>query len=608
MQHGSADAAGPHPAGHGKPLAGGKRRHKTNVMGLWDGEYIEGIEDRPDAVAYVPRAIQQVQIPTPVRLPAVFGKIENIGYATAFARLMIIMAAQKVARSESGRLGVGKTDITKTGHLADKIKQLRRIQPLIERVQGMSGMQPGLMDVENRVVVVEILKVIACLGKHGLLKALMLFRGHGCEGLRRQVHVFAAVIKTQVPGCPLLQDLVNFFCAGPVQNIRYMQITVALECQPQGLGVQPLCQTEFHLFRPSGPGPCHRWRLLLQRQIGYKASPMNNKPPETPPMTPADAWSTYWDKGALHSCPSAFGANYDDEISAFWVGFFSGLPDNASIIDIGTGNGGIAFLARDVGQQTGKHFRVTGIDAATISPAVAARHHGIAMDGVSFQSQVPAEATGFPDASLDAVVSQYAIEYSDTGASLAEAARILKPSGRLALLMHHSESAAADATRTELAAFDFMAGQAPLLSCATWLVDHLLASGPDPDPMLLMQDTVAATQVAHFGRLRDSLVAYAGKHPDAGFVRDLALRISGILQHIPTTGGIVARQNLQHLAREMAAHRSRLQAMIDACHSQADIEHLKIMLQDNGLSCQHCEKLYRNQQDLMGWTIVAQRG
>jgi SAM-dependent methyltransferase len=319
---------------------------------------------------------------------------------------------------------------------------------------------------------------------------------------------------------------------------------------------------------------------------------MKNMPDETPVMAPADAWSTYWEKGALHSCPSAFGANYNDEISAFWVSFFAALPPHATILDIGTGNGSIAFLARDVGQQYGKHFQVTGIDAAAISPAAAARQHGIATDGVTFHSHVPAENTGYADASVDAVASQYAIEYSNLVASLAEVNRILKPGARLALLIHHSDSAAATATRAELAA---------------WLVGHLLASGPDPDPMLLMHDPAAAEQVARFGQLRDSLIAYAGNHRDAGFVRDLALRISGILQQIPTTGGTIARHNLQQLAREMAAHQSRLQAMLAACHSQQDIERFTALLQQNALHCERCEKLYRNQQHLMGWVVVARR-
>jgi methylase of polypeptide subunit release factors len=59
------------------------------------------------------------------------------------------------------------------------------------------------------------------------------------------------------------------------------------------------------------------------------------------------------------------------------VNFFQNLPDNASILDIGTGNGAVAFLARDARDSLKRQFHVEGIDAAVIHPAAAAGCHGM---------------------------------------------------------------------------------------------------------------------------------------------------------------------------------------------------------------------------------------
>jgi hypothetical protein len=40
----------------------------------------------------------------------------------------------------------------------------------------------------------------------------------------------------------------------------------------------------------------------------------------------ATAWSRYWARGALHSCPNAFSGNYGEEIRALWVEFFAAQP------------------------------------------------------------------------------------------------------------------------------------------------------------------------------------------------------------------------------------------------------------------------------------------
>lgn len=147
----------------------------------------------------------------------------------------------------------------------------------------------------------------------------------------------------------------------------------------------------------------------------------------------AAAWSRYWARGALHSCPNAFSGNYGEEIRALWVEFFAAQPSGARVLDIGTGNGAIALIARDVAHDSGCAFEIEAIDSAEIIPERAAAAYGLATQGIVFRAGVDVESTGYPDAWFDAVSSQFALEYTRLGASLPELARVMKPgSGRCA--------------------------------------------------------------------------------------------------------------------------------------------------------------------------------
>ncbi len=98
-----------------------------------------------------------------------------------------------------------------------------------------------------------------------------------------------------------------------------------------------------------------------------------------------------------------------------------GLPPGATVLDLACGTGDLASLARRLGQ------RALGADFS--AGMLAARHPGVAA--------VRADASRLPfsDAAVDGVVCGFALRnFTDLAASLAEAARVLRPGGRLALL------------------------------------------------------------------------------------------------------------------------------------------------------------------------------
>jgi arsenite methyltransferase len=107
------------------------------------------------------------------------------------------------------------------------------------------------------------------------------------------------------------------------------------------------------------------------------------------------------------------------------------ITPGETVVDLGSGSGTDSFLAA---RQTGESGRVLGIDMTSAQLAKARRlasEHGIA--NVEF-IEAHIEQLPLPHASADLVISNGVINLApDKTAVFAEAARVLRPGGRLAL-------------------------------------------------------------------------------------------------------------------------------------------------------------------------------
>ena len=109
-----------------------------------------------------------------------------------------------------------------------------------------------------------------------------------------------------------------------------------------------------------------------------------------------------------------------------------GLRPGEDVLDIGSGPG---FLACEMSAQVGPGGSVTGVDPSPSMLSLARGRAGVA--GSAPVEFTPGEATALPcaAASFDAVTSTQVYEYvEDVPAALAEAARVLRPGGRLLVL------------------------------------------------------------------------------------------------------------------------------------------------------------------------------
>jgi SAM-dependent methyltransferase len=161
-------------------------------------------------------------------------------------------------------------------------------------------------------------------------------------------------------------------------------------------------------------------------------------------------WETYYRSGALASCPVGPGIGCTHELRDVWVQFFSGLPDGARILDVGTGNGAIALLALQTAIAGGRHYEVHGTDLAQIDPVHDVKDGAQLFADIRFHPLVATEHLPFEASSFDAVSGQYALEYTTIDQALREIRRVLKPGAIAQFVLHHAESIVAQKARQTL--------------------------------------------------------------------------------------------------------------------------------------------------------------
>lgn len=150
-------------------------------------------------------------------------------------------------------------------------------------------------------------------------------------------------------------------------------------------------------------------------------------------------WESYYRSGGLATCPTAADGSYDQEVRSSWEQFFGDLAPGTRILDVGTGNGAIVLIAKEVADRFEKGFDIHGSDLAAIDPIRDVSQGRERFRGVTFHPETATESLPFEDGSFGAITGQYALEYMGEDA-IGELHRVLGPGGRAQFILHHADS------------------------------------------------------------------------------------------------------------------------------------------------------------------------
>ncbi|MCL6684624.1 class I SAM-dependent methyltransferase [Sphingomonas alba] len=317
-------------------------------------------------------------------------------------------------------------------------------------------------------------------------------------------------------------------------------------------------------------------------------------------MDERKAWDLFWSYDRLASFGTGRGAgNYGQAIASGWRDFFAALPVGARVMDLATGNGAIAVMAVEAGD----NLDVTGADLASVRPAAFVSKGKSALAKIRFLSDTPAEDLPLDGGSFDAVVSQYGIEYSDLERSVPEAVRILAPGGRLRFACHAAEGSVAADTKRAIKDADFLLDEVELTRHAATCIPAILNVERGRARGAFAQ-VEAQEQYRKFREALRLVAERARSAADADMLASVHRSLTDLFQQRKSHSESEIGSKVDALRLEVEAHRERERALLGAALSADEMGEMAERLDALGLR-QIKQGEQRNGDALIGHVIEA---
>jgi len=309
-----------------------------------------------------------------------------------------------------------------------------------------------------------------------------------------------------------------------------------------------------------------------------------------------EAWSNYWQTGSTEQALPDDHAG-TQALAAFWDRYAAELDrrSGGKLLDLACGGGFVSRRLLAALDAPARSWRLLALDLA--EPAVRQLSHASA--GKSQGVVADAARLPFADGSIDAVVSQFGLEYAGLDA-LIGASVLLAPDGELTLLVHHADGSIAQSCRNNALVIS-RAREAGLLQAMMRLFTLLGQSGASQsalnEAVQALQDAVSATE---------SLLKTGPACAAMPWIQRLYQDVRQLYERAAAYEPAEALQWLHSMEGQLRSYGERMQGMVTAALSAAHIDALTQAWQQQGLAIRQAEAL-RVDDRALAWQLRAAR-
>lgn len=310
------------------------------------------------------------------------------------------------------------------------------------------------------------------------------------------------------------------------------------------------------------------------------------------------SWDAYWQGSGAAEAWSEGGVSHP-AIRAFWLDFLGDAAKNLArptLLDIGSGNGAVVEAA--LGLFAGRPLDIHSVDISAAAVANIRRRFPSVRGLVCDARSIP-----LPSGTCDLVTSQFGVDYAGSGAA-AEAARLVRAGGRLALLLHHRSGALYDECADSLDAVTRLreAGFIPR-AIAMFRAGFAAVRGDDRSPY-----EEAAKQLAPAVRVLEDIIGERGENVAGGTLSTLYAGVARIHERLPHYDPDDVIAWLTRMDHELEPFAGRLASMLDCALDQAAFDGICGEIRNGGVAIgQAGPLLVPGGSRPLAWVIVATR-